>query len=100
MLERGEGLLGRGEGMLGRGVPRPVRRFGPLALAFLAGYLLKLLDTPREHLSGLENVRFLTALPWLGRMVNEPVVRRTCRCSWARASPCWCWSSPPPPTPW
>merc|ERR1719209_1258627 len=24
----------------------------------------------------------------------------TCRCSWVPASPCWCWSSPPPPTPW
>ena len=31
-------------------------RYGPYAVAFLFGYILKCLDTPTEHLSGLENV--------------------------------------------
>ena len=33
-----------------------VVRYGPYAVAFLFGYILKCLDTPTEHLSGLENV--------------------------------------------
>lgn len=92
MLERGEGLLGRGEGMLGRGVPRPVRRFGPLALAFFAGYLLKLLDTPREHLSVLENDLPLFVGPSLSLLVlvvsspSNSLVRDTIRNTWLSVS--------------
>jgi hypothetical protein len=41
--------------MLGRRLPLPLRKYGPYAVAFLFGYILKCLDTPTEHLSGLEN---------------------------------------------
>jgi len=85
-------MLGRGEAMLGRGVPRPVRRFGPLALAFLAGYLLKYLDSPRDHPSGLENDLPLFVGPSLSLLVlvvsspSNSLVRDTIRNTWLSVS--------------
>merc|ERR1712192_87042 len=74
--------------MLGRRLPLPLRKYGPYAIAFLFGYILKCLDTPTEHLSGLENDLPLFVGPSLSLLVlvistpGNSAVRDVIRNTW------------------
>jgi len=78
--------------MLGRRLPLPLRKYGPFALAFVLGYLLKCLDTPTEYPTGLENDLPLFVGPSLSLLVlvistpGNSAVRDVIRNTWLSVS--------------
>lgn len=73
-------------------MPRLLRKFGPLVISFLLGYILSWLEAPKEHLSGLENDLPLFVGPSLSLLVlviSSPAnsqIRETIRNTWLSVS--------------
>jgi len=78
--------------MVARNLPRLLRKFGPLFIAFVLGYILKCLDSPEEQLSGLENDLPLFMGPSFSLLIlvisspGNSAIRKVIRDTWLSVS--------------